>query len=179
MALTFPDVLTRLQQFFPAETPVYLVGGAVRDAILQREVKDLDFALSGDVLGTARRLANAIHAAYYPLDESRDTARLILPMPDGGRLVLDFAALRGPDLESDLRLRDFTMNAMALPLHALDQLVDPLGGLEDLRRGVLRACSDSAMQDDPLRVLRGIRLANADRWFIQAETQRFHAPGAA
>ena len=171
MALTFPDVLTRLQQFFPAGAPVYLVGGAVRDALLQREVKDLDFALGGNVLGTARRLGNAIHAAYYPLDESRATARLILPLPDGSRQVLDFAALRGPDLESDLRLRDFTLNAMALPLHALDQLVDPLGGLEDLRRGVLRACSESAMQDDPLRVLRGIRLANANRWFIQAETK--------
>ncbi len=171
MALIFPDVLSRLQQFFPARTPVYLVGGAVRDALLQREIKDLDFALSGDVLGTARRLANTIHAAYYPLDESRDTARLILSLADGSRQVLDFAALRGPDLESDLRLRDFTMNAMALPLHALDQLVDPLGGLEDLRRGVLRACSESAMQDDPLRVLRGIRLANANRWFIEAETR--------
>ncbi len=82
------------------------------------------------------RLANAIQAAYYPLDESRDTARLILSLPDGSRQVLDFAGLRGPDLESDLRLRDFTMNAMALPLHALNRLVDPLGGLEDLRRGV-------------------------------------------
>jgi tRNA nucleotidyltransferase/poly(A) polymerase len=171
MALIFPGILARLQQLFPAEPPIYLVGGAVRDALLQREVKDLDFALSGDVLGIARRVANAIQGAYYPLDESRDTGRVILPLPEGGRLVLDFAALRGPDLETDLRLRDFTLNAMALSLHDLDRLVDPLGGLEDLRRGVLRACSESAMQDDQLRVLRGIRLANANRWLIQSETR--------
>jgi putative nucleotidyltransferase with HDIG domain len=171
MSLNLPDIVTRLQQLLPAENPVYLVGGAVRDAFLQREVNDLDFTLSGDVLGIARRLAHAIGAAYYPLDEARGAARLILPLPEGGREVLDFTAMRGPDLETDLRQRDFTMNAMALPLHAPDQLVDPMSGLVDLRHGLLRACSESAMLDDPLRVLRGVRLANANHWFIPAETR--------
>jgi len=172
MTLAFPEIIHRVQQALPVGHPVYLVGGAVRDALLQREVKDLDFVLSRDVLSIARRLANALGAAYYPLDEERDTARLILVAPSGERQVLDFAGLRGPDLESDLRLRDFTINALAMSLDDLDHLIDPLGGMGDLRLGRLRACSETAMSDDALRILRGVRLANANGWLILPETRR-------
>lgn len=172
MALNLPGVVPQLQRLIPSEARPHLVGGAVRDALLQRPVKDLDFTLVGDVLGLSRRLANALGGAYFPLDEARQAARILLTLPDGGRTVLDFTALRGEDLEADLRGRDFTLNAMALPLDNLDQLIDPLGGLADLQRGCLRACSESAMLDDPLRVLRGIRLATANRWFIETDTRR-------
>jgi putative nucleotidyltransferase with HDIG domain len=166
------DVLRRVRSALPAEAAVYLVGGSVRDAMLGLPMHDLDFVLAGDVLAIARRTANALGAAYYPLDEERQAARLILTQPGGDRLKLDFTALRGPDLESDLRQRDFTINAMALLLEDSPSLVDPLGGAADLRAKVLRACSDSSLSDDPVRVVRGIRLATSLGCKIRPETSR-------
>lgn len=170
--LPFSNLLERVTRALPPRLTVYLVGGAVRDALMQRENHDMDFALAGDVLATGRRVANALGAAYYPLDEERDTARLILELPGGDRQVLDFAALRGPDLESDLRARDFTINALALDIHQPTTLIDPLGGAADLREKVLRACSPSAFQDDPLRILRGVRQASAFGFHIEPATRQ-------
>lgn len=139
--------------------------------MLGRPVHDLDFALTGDVLKIGRRVANTLGAAYYPLDTEHGTARVILEQPDGRRDVLDFAALRGPDLESDLRLRDFTVDAMAVSVDEPQTLIDPLGGAADLRLGVLRACSPEAFTNDPVRILRAVRLAAAFNWRIQPETR--------
>ncbi len=144
----------------PPEQPLYLVGGAVRDALMGRVGHDLDFALPGDALRVARRVADRIGAAFFPLDDERGTARLVLIHDDGRRDVLDFAAFRGPDLETDLRNRDFTLNALALDVHA-QALFDPLGGAADLRAKRLRACSLTAFTDDPVRILRAVRLAAA------------------
>ncbi|MCU0485965.1 MAG: HDIG domain-containing protein [Anaerolineales bacterium] len=144
----------------PAEQPVYLVGGAVRDLLRgHSDLHDLDLVMPGDVLPLARRAANQAGAAYYPLDEARQTARLVFIPADGPRLVLDIAALRGATLEEDLRLRDFTINAMALDLHAPDQVIDPLGGAADLLNKVIRPCTPDAFTDDPIRVLRAVRQA--------------------
>jgi tRNA nucleotidyltransferase/poly(A) polymerase len=156
---TIENLLERVRQALPGDRPVYLVGGAVRDAMLNRPVHDLDFSLTGNVLAVGRKVADALGAAYYPLDEARETARVVLAEPDGKRRVLDFAALRGPDLESDLRARDFTVNAMALLVHQPEELLDPTGGAADLRAKLLRACSPGAFEDDPVRILRGVRLA--------------------
>ncbi|MCU0487703.1 MAG: HD domain-containing protein [Anaerolineales bacterium] len=166
------DLLEKVRTALPTGLPVYLVGGSVRDLLLERELHDLDFALAGDVLGIARRVANRLGAAYFPLDVDRQTARLVLTLPDERRIKLDFAALRGSDLESDLRGRDFTVNAMALPLGPEPSLVDPLGGASDLRARMLRACSESALADDPVRVIRSIRLATALNLKIHPETTR-------
>jgi poly(A) polymerase len=166
------EVLRRVRSALPAGVIVYLVGGSVRDALLGSPVRDLDFVLAGDVLAIARRTANALGAAYFPLDEERQTARLILSQPGVSRLKLDFAAMRGHDLESDLRQRDFTINAMALPLEDSPALIDPLGGAADLRAKVLRACSDSAFTDDPVRVVRSIRLAVSLGCKISPQTNR-------
>lgn len=166
------DLLEKVRAALPADLPVYLVGGSVRDLLLDRELHDLDFALSGDVLRVARQVANRLGAAYFPLDIERQTARLVLTLPDERRIKLDFAALRGPDLESDLRGRDFTVNAMALPLMPEPSLVDPLGGAPDLRARLLRACSETALANDPVRVIRSIRLATALNLKIHPETTR-------
>jgi poly(A) polymerase len=168
---TFSNLLERVRSEIPTDLQIFLVGGAVRDALLSRPTHDLDFVLSGDVLGFSRRLANRLGAAYYPLDVERGTARLILIHPQGAREVLDFALLRGPDLESDLRARDFTINAIALAVHDPQTLLDPLDGASDLRAGQIRACSPSAFQDDPVRILRAIRLAAAYRFRVLPETR--------
>lgn len=167
-----PDLIERLQSVLPPESAAHLVGGAVRDRLSGRETHDLDFVLAGNVLRIARQAANALGGAYYPLDEERETARIVLIYPDASRQVLDFAALRGPDLESDLRSRDFTINAMALPVHGPQDLVDPLGGAVDLRSKRIRACSPTSFLDDPLRIVRAVRQANAFRFHIELNTRR-------
>ena len=165
----------RLQAVIPASTPLFLVGGAVRDRLIARPIQDMDFVLGektapGRMMALGRRVANALQGAFYPLDEARDTARVLLALPEGDRLVLDFAALRGDSLEADLLRRDFTLNAMAIPIADLDKLIDPLNGLEDLRLGVLRPCAPTAFQDDPLRIVRGVRLAAQFNFRLLPET---------
>lgn len=163
-------LIEQVAEAIPDHIPLHLVGGAVRDALLGRSMHDLDFVLPGDVLKYARMVANQIGAAYFPLDQERETARLILPgHADSGR-ALDFAAYRGPDLESDLRGRDFTVNAMALDLRQNMALFDPLGGAADLHARRLRACSPTSITDDPLRILRAIRLAAAYNFHILPQT---------
>jgi len=137
---------------------------------LDRTSHDLDFVLPEAAMQVGRQVARALHGAFYPLDQERDAARVILVAEDGSRQTLDFAQQRGPDLESDLRGRDFTINAMAVDVRNPKALLDPLGGASDLRAGVLRACSASAFVDDPVRILRGIRLAVAFELRLEPET---------
>ena len=149
----------------------YLVGGAVRDMLLNRVSHDLDIAIPKDAIQMARRVANALHADFYILDESFDTARVILPADNGTRDILDFASFRGADLDTDLRGRDFTINAIAFDLRN-QTILDPLGGASDLRAKLIRACSDSSLKDDPIRILRAVRQAAAFDFKIEAETRK-------
>ncbi len=167
----FSQLLERLQQVIPDGIEIYLVGGAVRDAMLSRLVHDYDFVLAEDALPVARRVANRLGGAYFALDVERRTARVLYSDDQGVRYVLDFATFRGPDLESDLRDRDFTVNAMALSLRDLQTLYDPLGGASDLWNKLLRACSPTSILDDPVRVLRAIRLAAQFGFRIHPDTR--------
>ncbi len=168
--LIFPEYLELVRAALPVETPIYLVGGAVRDMLLGRTTHDLDFVLPADALAMGKRVANAMKAAYYPLDEARQTARVVVIAADGIREILDFAVLRAPDLEGDLRLRDFTINAIAVDLRQPQALLDPLGGVADLFSRQLRLCSPTAFTDDPVRILRGVRLAAEFNLRIQPAT---------
>lgn len=168
--LLFSGHLARIREVLPAGIAVYLVGGAVRDSLFERLSHDFDFALQKDALVVGRQVADKLDGAYYPLDEERETARVILTEGDGGRVVLDFAVFRGPDLESDLRARDFTVNSMAVDVRKSDSLLDPLGGLKDLQGKKLRACTQRTFEDDPLRILRGVRQAVGFGFRIDPET---------
>jgi putative nucleotidyltransferase with HDIG domain len=168
--LTFSERLGLIRDTLPGNTPVFLVGGAVRDALLRRTTHDLDFVLAGDALAVARRVANALSGAYYPLDADRQIGRVVLSLPDGTRETLDFSRMRATDLEGDLRLRDFTIDAMAIDIKEPQALLDPLGGASDLRAKQLRACAPSAFSDDPVRILRSVRLAAEFGFHIERET---------
>jgi len=170
--LRLSDRLEQVRAIVPSDLEIYLVGGAVRDALLDRPTHDLDFVLSGDALKVGRQVADALKGAYYPLDEDRSIARVLVRAPDGTQDVLDFNRMRGQDLESDLRARDFTINAMAVDLRNPGALLDPLGGAADLLAKQLRACSPTAFTDDPVRVLRSVRLAAAFHLHIQRNTLR-------
>jgi tRNA nucleotidyltransferase/poly(A) polymerase len=169
-SLKISDLIERIRPALPKDIPLYLVGGAVRDSLLGRVSHDLDFALAGNAIRTARHVADSLKAAFYPLHGEFDAGRVILYEPGNRRYTLDFTSLRGPDLESDLRGRDFTINAMAVDIYQPDKLLDPLNGIVDLRYGRIRACSPSALCDDPVRILRAVRQAAEFRFQIVPDT---------
>lgn len=141
---------------------IYLVGGAVRDGLLNRSSHDLDFIVLGDVFAIARALADHLHAYFYILDRERSYARVIYDPGKGERHGLDFAPVLDGDLEKDLRSRDFTINAIAQEISPHNgRLIDPCGGVKDLHERVLRPCSPSCFHDDPLRIIRVARFAVA------------------
>jgi putative nucleotidyltransferase with HDIG domain len=134
----------------------WLVGGALRDRLLGRDSEDLDVIVDGDVEAAARSVASAMRGACFALSDEFGAWRVV--GRDGGWQV-DLGPLRGGSLAADLALRDFTINAIAERL-AGGELIDPLGGAEDLRRGLLREASPAAFHDDPLRTLRLVRIAS-------------------
>ena len=144
-----------------------LVGGTVRDALLQRKQQhlDLDFVLPTEAVETARKIARHYQAGFVVLDAERRIARVVFP--EG---TADFAQIEGENLEADLRRRDYTVNAIAYNPHTA-QFLDPLGGLEDLQRGVLRMVSPANLEDDPLRLLRAYRQASQSNFTIDPTTR--------
>lgn len=154
-----PFSLDEVLAAIPPGISVYLVGGAVRDRLLKRQVHDLDFLLSGQVIPVARRVADCLGGSFYPLDKTRDYARVILYSGKSNRYILDFAPIKDGDLEADLRNRDFTLNAIAIDIRHPQKLIDPLGGAAHLQSKLLVPCSSTSLSDDPVRVVRASRLA--------------------
>jgi poly(A) polymerase len=139
----------------------YLVGGALRDRLLDRECSDYDLITPGDPTPLAKKFSEKINGCWFSLDSGRHHSRVVVKKP-AGTLSFDFAPFRCPDLRDDLRDRDFTINALALPLHPSPtplKICDPFSGEEDLKNGILRTCSEKSFENDPLRILRGVRLA--------------------
>jgi len=157
--LDLPASVRPLLPLFTVVKGVWLVGGAVRSLLLGQEAVDLDFAVAGGGRRLAKRVADALGGAYYDLDRERDAGRVVLQSEVGRLTRLDFSRLRGEDILEDLRGRDFTVNALAISLEESPQLLDPTGGLGDLRNRVLRACSAGALAQDPVRALRAVRFA--------------------
>jgi poly(A) polymerase len=135
--------------------PVWIVGGAVRDAALGREVSDLDLAVGGDPGAAARTLAAGLREHAFELSAEFGTWRVVASRSGW---QIDVTGLRGGTIESDLAERDFTIGAVAVPL-AGGEPVDPYGGLADLETRLLRAVSAASFEADPLRLLRAPRLA--------------------
>jgi poly(A) polymerase len=133
----------------------WLVGGAVRDRLAHRPVDDVDLVVDGDVRAAARHLAVSVGGPAFPLSDAFGGWRVVGP---GHAWHVDLVPLRGGSLQADLALRDFTVNAIAEPLTG-GALIDPHGGADDLARGRLRMVAPTAFADDPLRVLRLVRLA--------------------
>jgi putative nucleotidyltransferase with HDIG domain len=154
--------------------PVYIVGGVVRDHLLgiKKSINDLDIIVEHSALQTARRVADQLGWAYYPLDAERDVARLVF-QATSPPLVCDIAAMRGGSIERDLLARDFTINALAVEWQgrAATQLVDLVGGRADLQQRLLRRVSPASLAEDPVRLLRAVRFAAQLGFNIDEETQ--------
>jgi tRNA nucleotidyltransferase/poly(A) polymerase len=145
----------------------WLVGGGLRDALMGRPVADVDLAVQGDAAPVAAHLARAYRADRFRLSRDFGAWRVT-----GGGLPfqVDITPLQGPDLGEDLSRRDFTVNALALPLAAGGELIDPHGGVGDLRAGVLRQVGEGALAADPVRLLRLARFAEQLGFAIDPDT---------
>lgn len=145
--------------------PAYLVGGAVRDALLgrQSEYLDLDFVLASNAVETAKAIARYYKAGFVLLDAQRQIARVVFK-----HATVDFVAL-GNTLESDLQRRDYTINAIAYNPYT-GEIIDPLQGYTDLQQRLLRMISPTNLQDDPLRLLRAYRQAAQLDFAIESNT---------
>lgn len=147
--------------------PAYMVGGAVRDAILgrTREYLDLDFVIPSKAVKVARAIAHHYKAGFVLLDAERQIARVVFP-----HATADFAQQEGDSIEVDLHRRDFTVNAIAYNPHT-QEIIDPLQGYADLQQGILRMVSPANLEDDPLRLMRGYRQAAQLGFTIEPATQ--------
>ncbi len=151
------------------EPAAWIVGGAIRDAALGRAIDDVDLAIiGGEVQSAARAIAREAGGSAFELSGPFDTWRVIGPT---SAWSLDLTALRGGAIGADLALRDFTVNAVAIPLGgAAEQLADPSHGLADLAAGVLRAVSERSFAGDPLRLLRAARFVSTLGLVIEPAT---------
>src|SRR5215216_5908013 len=170
LSFSYSPLIDKVRDALPNQE-VFLVGGAVRDLLLNRLSPDFDFAVPSNGISLARRVANTLKADFMVLDEERDTGRVIITESDGTRTFLDFVTYRGKSLEEDLRARDFAINAIALDLRT-QTLLDPLNGASDLRAKLVRACSPTSLSDDPVRILRAVRQAAAFGFKIELETRK-------
>jgi poly(A) polymerase len=149
-------VYTRLVEI-AAGRRLYLVGGTIRDLMIDREPTDFDFAVSGSGLEFAKEFSRRVHGRLVVLSEPDDEARVVYRR----KLVFDFNGFGERTIEHDLTRRDFTVNALACEIRdgRPGELVDIVHGQEDIRARVLRPVSDQALTLDPLRLLRALRLA--------------------
>ncbi|MFL5901192.1 MAG: CCA tRNA nucleotidyltransferase [Solirubrobacterales bacterium] len=158
-----------------ATEPVYLVGGAVRDLLLDRGRADIDLVIEGDAAALAARLGADVvsHERFATAKVGVDghevdiaaTRSETYPHP-GALPVVEPAA----GLEADLARRDFTINAMAIPLLGEPRLIDPYGGKADLAAGLLRVLHPRSFKDDPTRALRAARYASRFGFDLEPET---------
>ena len=138
---------------------VWLVGGSVRDALLERPVSDLDLLVEGNPEGFLKALASRAGSDPVLFDRRPPATHRVAV----DHRIVDVSACRTGEVEKALSRRDFTINAMAAPLEhgkpLRDSVLDPHGGREDLEARRLRLVTVEALDADPLRMLRGVRLA--------------------
>ena len=150
----------------------YLVGGFVRDWLLDRQTADVDIAVCGDALSIAQDVAEAVDGRYVLLDEANRVARVVVA--NGQTWHLDFSSF-SDGIQNDLARRDFTIDAMAFELEDLisgsAQLIDPFSGESDLNKRLVRAVNHRVFVEDSARLLRGVRLARELGFKIEPETE--------
>jgi putative nucleotidyltransferase with HDIG domain len=154
----------------------WVVGGAVRDAVLGRELVDVDVAVADGEREAAKAIARAAGGHAFELSSEFSTWRALAP---DASWHVDVTRLRGDSIDADLRARDFTVNSIAVAIGpAGADPLDPTGGLGDLERGVLRAASEASFADDPLRILRCARLVAELGFKVDEHTAELARQGA-
>ncbi len=141
-----------------SSTNYWLVGGCLRNFLLDLPQTDIDIACSADPTPLAKKWAEDVGGSWFWLDSKRSQSRVLL----SSGLEVDFNPLKASTIKKDLQLRDFTANSLALQIDNSfpeSQFFDPLSGLVDIKEKRLKACSPESFSDDPLRILKGVRHA--------------------
>ena len=175
-----PPLVARLKAYFSGlGIPAFLVGGYLRDSILPRPPqRDVDIALAADTQSVGRQLAAELGGSFVPLSPERGIVRVVVKDPEDGQWTVDLTPMPG-SIEEDLGRRDFTIDAMALPLPAWEsaaqgeQVIDPFNGRRDLLEKTVRAVSPGVFRDDPARLVRSVRLASSLEFRIDPQTAQF------
>ncbi len=153
-------LITQMRGVLDPALDIWLVGGVVRDQLAGRPCHDVDIILPEDAKKAARLTADALHGDFFALDETRGMYRVLFT--DNGQLdMIDFSRYQAESLESDLAMRDFSVNAIAMRLHDPVECVDPMNGRQDLKDKVLRPCRADSIRNDPVRAIRAVRLSLA------------------
>ncbi|MBN1621400.1 MAG: CCA tRNA nucleotidyltransferase [Endomicrobiales bacterium] len=153
---------------------IYVVGGWVRDALIKRKNRDLDIATSINPGPLARKISNVIKGRFVELDKKNKIYRVVLK-GDRDLDYIDVAKLKGPDIYTDLKRRDFTINALAVSIsNAIDEytVIDPTGGIYDIKNKVVRSTNTGIFNEDPLRLLRAFRIACELKFNIEPKTKK-------
>jgi putative nucleotidyltransferase with HDIG domain len=164
MDISFEPILTiyEIAQFRKEE--LYIVGGFIRDRLIGRSTEDIDFAVLGDPISLARDVADKMSGAFVLLDQK--TARVVF-----SNFQCDFTKVDGT-IQEDLKRRDFTINAIAVKVGD-PEIVDPFDGIKDIRKERVCAISKENLLDDPLRLLRAVRLSASLGFIIEEKTEGF------
>jgi poly(A) polymerase len=176
-------LLTQISRLLAAgNIRAYIVGGFVRDSLLERDTADVDIGTDTDALELARYIAASLKAKYVTLDDINQVGRVVLPQ---SKWYLDFTTLKGKTIEEDLAHRDFTINAMAYPLDenissgmVMENIIDPYGGRTDLEHRTLKALNNDVFKADAARLLRALRIAAELHFNIDTETETLIADDA-
>jgi poly(A) polymerase len=167
------------RQLIPRGIKAFLVGGFVRHLLLATDTADIDLAVTADALDIGPGVAAALGGSFVPLDEENGTGRVVLATEQ--QWTIDLSTING-DIARDLGRRDFSVNAMAVDLANIDltpgqpafseaNLLDPFDGQTDLDKKVVRALNDDVFDNDPVRLLRAVRLAAELRFTIDSHTE--------
>ncbi|MEO0094022.1 MAG: HD domain-containing protein [candidate division WOR-3 bacterium] len=135
-----------------------MVGGAIRDIYLNRQPLDFDFAVADSGIALAKEFARQIRGKFVLLSQKEDEARVVFQK----KLLFDFAGIQGKTIQNDLKRRDFTINALAIPLKdgTVGEIIDLFSGLKHLEKRVIVPVSEKSLALDPLRILRAFRFAS-------------------
>ncbi len=153
---------------------LFIVGGWIRDKVLNKENRDLDIITASNPIKIAKRASNILNGRLVLLDKENKIYRVVLkdnPLLD----YIDFSKMKGTNIEKDLTNRDFTINSFAVPLKEKIELcciIDPFNGIKDLKSKKIRLTSNHAITDDPLRMLRAFRFASEMGFAITPDTIR-------
>jgi poly(A) polymerase len=174
MNIDIIENISKLLETLGVEIPqLYIVGGAVRDWLLKKEIKDIDIVCR-NAKTLVKSIADLNRMTVVAFEKKADEPCYRLISRDTNKITIDFMEMRGNNINEDLKCRDFTINAIAIeiiPGNSAVTIIDPLGGQNDLEKRLIRLCSNHAIKDDPLRMLRAIRFSAELGFIIENDTE--------